>query len=48
MVIAVIAVRVVQVTGNDVVDVIVVLDDAMTAARSVDVSGVVAFTGVAF
>jgi hypothetical protein len=47
VVIAVVAVRVMQVTGDHVVDVIVVLHDPMAAARSVDVIGVVAFTSVA-
>ena len=48
MVIAVIAVGVMQMTGDHVVDVIVVFHHAMTTARSVDVLGIVAFAGVAF
>ena len=46
--IAVVAVGVMQMTGDHVVDVIVVFHDAMTAAGSVDVGGIVAFAGVAF
>ena len=41
-----VAVRVMEVTGDDVVDVIVMLHDPMAAARSVNVIGVVAFTRV--
>lgn len=41
MIVAVIAVGVVHVIAHDVIDVIVVLDDPMTAAGAMDVSGVV-------
>jgi len=46
VVIAVIAVRVMKVAGDDVVDVIVVLHDPVTASGSVNVAGVVSVASV--